>query len=91
MESGRPGTNNPLRTLHLHIGIPKSLLLKLDTPSGKIAGVRLSGWGFGKREKTIELASDISGRILNAYSTSNQTLAAKSGVNLDEHGYFDFN
>lgn len=59
-------------------------------PARKIAGVRLPGQVFGKREQTIELTSDISDRILKAYAASNQTLAAKTGVNLGDHGYFDF-
>ncbi|MDO8860415.1 hypothetical protein Q6D67_01785 [Haliea sp. E1-2-M8] len=56
----------------------------------KIGGFALPNWSFGKREHTIELTSDISRSILSAYSMSNQALAAKIGVDLDDHGYFDF-
>lgn len=67
-------------------------LWRLRVPAARrIAGVRLPAWRFGIREQTIKLTSDISGRILNAYSASNQSLAAETGVDLSEHGYFDFN
>lgn len=59
-------------------------------PVRKVAGFTLPEWGFWKRERTIELTADISGRIRNAYATGNKTLASKIDVDLNDHGYFDF-
>lgn len=57
-------------------------------PVRRIAGVPLPGWASGRREQIIELTPDISDRIHTAYSASNQSLAARTGVNLQEHGYW---
>lgn len=59
-------------------------------PARKIAGFPLPGWSSGKREQTIELTSEISHRIHNAYATSNRSLAEKIDVDLNDHGYFDY-
>lgn len=58
-------------------------------PVRRIAGVPLPEWASRRREQIIQLTPDISDRVHTAYSTSNQSLAAKTGVDLKKHGYWD--
>lgn len=56
----------------------------------QIAGVRLPNWSWGRGNHTIELTPALVKKICDAYSAGNHALAANKGIDLEEHGYFDF-
>jgi len=54
----------------------------------RIAGIPLPGWLLGNSKKTIKVTPDIEDRIRETYSESNQKLASRTGLDLEQYGYF---
>ncbi|WP_340106380.1 hypothetical protein [Rhodohalobacter sp. 8-1] len=54
----------------------------------RVAGIPLPKWIFTGGEKTIKLMPEYTQQVFECYSAGNRELALKTGLNLEEHGYF---